>query len=132
MYGTDWRQGETQQNNIIFQLTHVLTPREHNSIHGNTWHDGRRYHQKVNARGSRPVTHQRNVVGVAAEESDVLLDPVEHGYLIHETVVGHASPRIGRSVGVQKSWKNNKTMGWIIIVIRHPSPKETQISLRVL
>lgn len=65
---------------------------------------GRRYHQEIYTSGSGPVTHQRNVLGVSSEKNDVLLHPMKHGYLVHETVVGHTGSRVGRSVGVQKSW----------------------------
>lgn len=70
-----------------------------------TWDDGGRYHQEVDASGAGPVAHQRNVLGVAAEQGDVLLDPVEHGYLVHQPVVGHASSRVWRTVGVQEACK---------------------------
>jgi hypothetical protein len=65
-----------------------------------TWHDGRRYQQEVYTSSTRPVTHQWNVIRVAAKRSYVLLHPVEHCYLVHQTVVGHAGSGVGWAINV--------------------------------
>lgn len=42
----------------------------------------------MDAGGAGPVTHERHVPGVAAEEDDVLLKPVQRGDLVHQAEVG--------------------------------------------
>lgn len=42
----------------------------------------------MDAGGAGPVTHECHVPGVAAEEDDVLLEPVQRGDLVHQAEVG--------------------------------------------
>lgn len=48
------------------------------------------------------MTGQGDVPGVAAEEDDVLLDPVERRYLVHQAVVRNPGTQVGRHVSVQE------------------------------
>jgi hypothetical protein len=56
----------------------------------------------VNTGGSGAVTEQRDGGWVSAELLDILLDPLEGGYLVHEAVVGHPGVLVGGSVRVQE------------------------------
>lgn len=67
-----------------------------------TGHDCRRDDEEVDAGGSGAVTGQGDVPGVAAEEDDVLLDPVERRYLVHQAVVRNPGTQVGRHVSVQE------------------------------
>ncbi len=48
------------------------------------------------------MTEQRDGGWVSAELLDILLDPLEGGYLVHEAVVGHPGVLVGGSVRVQE------------------------------
>lgn len=50
------------------------------------------------------MTGQGDVPGVAAEEDDVLLDPVERRYLVHQAVVCNPGTQVGRHVSVKEPW----------------------------
>lgn len=54
-----------------------------------TWHDGRRYHEKVDASSSGSVAHEGDVVRIAVKIADILLNPVQGRDLVHEAVVGY-------------------------------------------
>lgn len=61
-------------------------------------------HQEVHACRARSVAQQRDVGGIATEDGDVLLDPVQGGDLVHEPVVC-GTPGVGVGVGVQETCK---------------------------
>ena len=56
----------------------------------------------LDAGGPRAVPEERHAVGVASEAGRVLLDPLQHGHLIHEAVVGDLSAGQRRLVRVQE------------------------------
>lgn len=48
------------------------------------------------------MPQERHVVGVAAEQCDVLLHPVERRHLVHQPVVSDPCGRVRRRVGIQE------------------------------
>jgi len=54
-----------------------------------TFGDGR-YHEDVDERGAVTLTHQRDPVRVTAERRDVLLDPVQGGDKVEQSVVARS------------------------------------------
>jgi hypothetical protein len=72
-----------------------------------TWHSGRRMRQVLNACGASPVPHERHSAGVAAKALCVLLDPLQHGHLVHDPVVGDLAAGQWRGVCVEKSCKRH-------------------------
>lgn len=68
-----------------------------------TTHDGRADREKMNTGGPSPLAHQRHVVGIAAKQGDVLVDPLERRDLIHQPVIRDPRLRLGRHVGVEKA-----------------------------
>lgn len=47
---------------------------------------------------------QRDGLVVAAELLNVLLDPVQSGHLIHESIVGDARSQVRTGIGVQETY----------------------------
>lgn len=97
-----------QQTRIRYLIANIdATPM--NKKKGLTfWHRAGRQ-QEVNARRSRPVSHDGHVGWITAKHGNVLLEPMEGGYLVHQAIVGRWSEvRIG--VGVEKPWKKNQIM----------------------
>lgn len=68
-----------------------------------TTHDGRADREKMNTGGPSPLAHQRHVVGIAAKQGDVLVDPLERRDLIHQPVIRDPRLGLGRHVGVEKA-----------------------------
>lgn len=44
-------------------------------------------HEQVNTGGPSTVPNDGDILGIAAKFADILLDPVEGGHLIHQTVI---------------------------------------------
>lgn len=57
----------------------------------------------MHAGGPGALAHEGDILGIAPETGDVLLDPVKGGNLVHEAVI--RDPRLGlrRHVGVQEA-----------------------------
>lgn len=51
------------------------------------------------------MTKEGDVGWVAPEKGDILLDPVEGRYLVHEAIVGYAGFEVRGRIGVQETWK---------------------------
>ncbi len=56
----------------------------------------------MDAGGAGAVSEERDGGGIAAEMLNILLDPLEGGDLVHESVVGHARVLVRRCVSVQE------------------------------
>ena len=65
----------------------------------------------LDASGARAVAEQRHAVGVAAEAGGVLLDPLQHGHLVHQAVVGDLAARQRGRVRVQEPYGESRALG---------------------
>ena len=68
-----------------------------------TCHSSGRLHEEVDAGGPGSMPKEGDGGGVAAKLLNILLDPFEGRYLVHEPIVGHAGVLMGRRVRVQDS-----------------------------
>ena len=68
-----------------------------------TRHHRRRVGQILDARRPRPVAQEGDPPRVPAELPGVLLDPLEHGHLVHQAVVGDLASGQRGGVGVQEA-----------------------------
>lgn len=68
-----------------------------------TSNDGGANGEKMHASGTGALTHEGDIVGVASEERDMLLYPVQGGDLVHEAIIRNPRLRLRRHVGVQEA-----------------------------
>ena len=68
-----------------------------------TGNSGGRVGEVLCAGGARAVAEERDAAGVAPEGGGVLPDPLQHGRLVHQAVVGHLPARQRRHVRVQET-----------------------------
>ncbi|KAG7205960.1 hypothetical protein KM043_007887 [Ampulex compressa] len=59
--------------------------------------------EEMHARSASALAHEGDVVGITAEEGDVLLHPVKGRYLVHQAVIRDPGLSLRRHVGVQES-----------------------------
>lgn len=57
----------------------------------------------MHAGGPGALAHKSDVLRITPEASDVFLDPVKGGYLIHEAIIRDSRLGLGRHVGVQET-----------------------------
>jgi len=68
-----------------------------------TPNDGGANGEKMHASSTSALTHEGNIVGIATEERDMLLYPMQCGDLVHEAIIRNPRLRLRRHVGVQEA-----------------------------